>query len=270
MTGRVRRWVPPGRVTVLLVVVWALGGAALGVVLFASAPDASTAGPAAGVPSADRSVLGRRGRTLFAEGCASCHGPAGAGVAGRGPSLRGVGAAAVDFYLSTGRMPLESPGVQPTRSSPAYGPKEIAALTAYVVGLAPGGPPIPRVQPALGSVRRGRALFADKCSGCHQIMGQGGAAPGFVAPSLDEATPRQIGEAIRVGPYLMPRFSSAQVDDRDVDSIARFVTEVVRRPPDRGGWGIGNIGPVPEGLVAILLAGGALLIIIRVIGERLR
>jgi len=41
-----------------------------------------------------------------------------------------------------------------------------------------------------------------------------------------------------------------------------------RHPPDRGGWGIGNIGPIPEGMVAWLLAGAALLIIARLLGER--
>jgi ubiquinol-cytochrome c reductase cytochrome c subunit len=99
-------------------------------------------------------------------------------------------------------------------------------------------------------------------------MGAGGIAPGLVAPPLNDATPRQIGEAIRVGPYLMPRFSSRRLTDRQVASVARYITEVAQHPPDRGGWGIGHIGPVPEGLVAFLLAGSALLLVARLIGER--
>lgn len=270
MSGRAR-WIPPPRVAAILVAGCLLGALAVLGAVGLTAPERPAAEPAANVGSSQgEAALRDRGRALFAGDCSSCHGPDAGGVPDRGPSLRGVGAASVDFYLSTGRMPLEAPGVQPARSSPAYDRTQIAALIAYVTGLAPGGPPIPDVVPARGDLARGRALFAERCSGCHQIMGQGGAAPGFVAPPLDDATPTQIGEAIRVGPYLMPSFSPAQLSDRDVDSIARFVTEVVDRPPDRGGWGIGNIGPIPEGLAAVLLAGGAMLIVIRVIGERLR
>jgi ubiquinol-cytochrome c reductase cytochrome c subunit len=68
----------------------------------------------------------------------------------------------------------------------------------------------------------------------------------------------------------MPRFDERRLDDEDVDSIARYVTKVARHPDNRGGWGIGNIGPIPEGLVAWLLAGGVLLLVARVIGERTR
>lgn len=52
-----------------------------------------------------------QGKQLFLEGCSSCHGLAAQG-ASDGPSLIGVGAAAVDFQVGTGRMPLAAPGVQ--------------------------------------------------------------------------------------------------------------------------------------------------------------
>jgi ubiquinol-cytochrome c reductase cytochrome c subunit len=213
-------------------------------------------------------ALVARGGALYAETCSSCHGDDLGGLPGRGPALRGVGAASVDFYLSTGRMPLSRPGIEPERTRPIFGRRDIDALIAYIGSRAPGGPAIPAVDPARGSVAEGRRLFTDSCSGCHQVMGQGGIAPGLVAPPLNDATPRQIGEAIRVGPYLMPKFSERLLDARQVDSIARYVTDVTRHPPDRGGWGIGHIGPVPEGLVAFLLAGSALLLVARVIGER--
>jgi ubiquinol-cytochrome c reductase cytochrome c subunit len=124
------------------------------------------------------------------------------------------------------------------------------------------------VHPELGDVARGRSLFADACSGCHQIVAKGGVDPEITAPPLDDATPRQIAEAIRVGPYLMPRFGPRRLDAHDVDSIARYVATYGHHPLDRGGWGIGNIGPIPEGLVAWLLAAGSLLLVARVIGER--
>jgi ubiquinol-cytochrome c reductase cytochrome c subunit len=210
------------------------------------------------------------GRALFDDGCVSCHGPDARGVPGRGPTLRGVGAGPIDFYLSTGRMPLAEPGIEPPRTEPLYDAAQRRALTAYITGLQPGGEPIPRVDPARGDLVRGTRLFADSCSGCHQIAGKGGVDPEIVAPALDAATPVQIGEAIRTGPYLMPRFDKRRLSDRDVDSIARYITQVAQHPVDRGGWGIGNVGPIPEGLVAWLLAGGVLLLVARIIGERAR
>ncbi len=236
-----------------------------------AAPPASA--PAQGPPAAaaaGAAVAAERGRALFAESCTSCHGEDARGRARRGPSLRGVGAASLHFYLSTGRMPLARPDIEPPRSEPAYDRGEQAALIAYVTSLQPGGPAVPVVRPRRGDPERGRRLFADFCSGCHQIAAQGGVDPEIVAPPLDDATPVQIGEAIRVGPYLMPRFGEGVLDAHDVDSIARYVTEYGRTPVDRGGWGIGNIGPIPEGLIAWLLAGGALLLVARVIGERAR
>jgi ubiquinol-cytochrome c reductase cytochrome c subunit len=149
-----------------------------------------------------------------------------------------------------------------------YSRAQIDDLIAYLTGLDGRGPAIPRVDPAAGDVGLGRRLFTDSCSGCHQIAAQGGIAPGLVAPPLDDSTATEIGEAIRVGPYLMPRFGERQLSTHDVDSIARYVTEYGQHPRNEGGWGIGNVGPIPEGMVAWLLAGTALLLVARVIGER--
>jgi ubiquinol-cytochrome c reductase cytochrome c subunit len=228
-------------------------------------------GPAAAQnPQRDTGTGAASGQALFDDGCVSCHGADARGIPGRGPTLRGAGTAALDFYLSTGRMPLADPTVEPPRTEPVYDAAQRRALIAYVAGLQPGGEPIPAVHPQRGDLARGRRLFADSCSGCHQIAGKGGVDPEIIAPALDDATPVQIAEAIRTGPYLMPRFDARRLDAHDVDSIARYVTQVARHPDNRGGWGIGNIGPIPEGLVAWLLAGGVLLLVARVIGERTR
>jgi quinol---cytochrome-c reductase cytochrome c subunit len=206
-----------------------------------------------------------QGRQLFVDGCSSCHGFDARGVPGQGPSLIGVGAGSADFYLSTGRMPLGEPDAEPARTKPAYSSREIGALVDYVGSL--GGPPIPSVDPARGQLNEGFELFTSNCAGCHQVVARGGIAPGATAPALQEATPRQIAEAVRTGPYLMPRFGKRQIDGAELDSIVRYVL-TTRDPPDRGGWGIGNIGPIPEGMVAWLLAGTALLLVARLIGER--
>jgi ubiquinol-cytochrome c reductase cytochrome c subunit len=236
-------------------------------------PQAKGAGPPA-ASGAARSASGAspaatatlaRGRALFVVSCSACHGMSATGIPGRGPSLRGAGALAADFYLRTGRMPLASPRAQPLRTRPAFPPAQIDALVAYVGSF--GGPAIPSVQPAAGSLQRGYSLFALDCAGCHTIQAQGGIVTGAVAPSLEPATPRQIGEAIRLGPYVMPRFGPAELSNADIDSIARYV-QTTKSPQNSGGWGLGRVGPIPEGMVAWLLAGAALLLIARLLGER--
>jgi ubiquinol-cytochrome c reductase cytochrome c subunit len=209
------------------------------------------------------------GQQLFREGCASCHGFDARGVPGVGPDLHGAGAASADFYLSTGRMPLDvATGEQPLRGQPAYPTLEIRALVRYVGSL--GGPKIPQVHPERGDVSAGQHAFATYCAGCHQILGEGGVVTGAVPPPLKDTTPTQLAEAVRVGPYVMPAFDQHEIDRKTLDSIALYVEQVVQKPPDRGGWGIGHIGPIPEGMVAWLLAGGALLLVARIIGERMK
>lgn len=207
------------------------------------------------------------GREIFEADCSSCHGFKGEGVKNTAPSLIGAGEGAADFYLRTGRMPLSRVGDEPVRGEPRYENKEIEALDAFVGSLGEG-PPIPNVDPSKGDVAKGMEMFTDSCAGCHAISGKGGVAIGGYAPPLGEATPTEVGEAIRVGPYLMPRFSEAQITPDDVNSIARYV-ELTQEPEDAGGFGIGHIGPVPEGLVAWLAAVAALLLVARLIGERL-
>jgi ubiquinol-cytochrome c reductase cytochrome c subunit len=233
-------------------------GAAQGLVLLARAANTAEA-------QDDRAALAARGRKLFLDSCASCHGTDARGIPGRAPTLYGAGAAAVDWYVSTGRMPLADPGDEPLRGEPAYSRRDIMALVAYADTL--GGPPIPDVDPRRGDVGEGRELFSEHCAGCHQIVGQGGALTGALAPKLDDATPVQVGEAIRVGPHLMPRWEDEAITGPDVDDLAAYV-ERTQALEDPGGWGIGHTGPVPEGLIAVLLAGGVLILVSRMIGER--
>lgn len=228
---------------------------------------------------------GELGAQLYAEGCATCHGPAGEGVStlgpargtipgsgGRiqagGPPLRGVGARAADFYLRTGSMPLRGVHRQPRRRTPAYSDAQIDALVAYVAGLG-RGPAVPTPHPQRGSLAEGLHLFTEHCSGCHQVLGKGGVVTGAAVPSLDRATPREIAEAVRIGPWVMPRFSGRAIDDRQLDSLVRYVVWA-RHPDDPGGWAIGHLGPVPEGIVTWLVAAVALVLVAMLIGARLR
>jgi ubiquinol-cytochrome c reductase cytochrome c subunit len=205
------------------------------------------------------------GRQLYLTGCASCHGLAAAGRTGYGPSLVGVGAEAADFYLSTGRMPLDAPRSPPLRKRPAYDAKRIRELVAYVGSL--GGPAVPSAATQSASIAAGLKSFTANCAGCHGVLARGGVVTGAVAPSLMSATSRQIVEALRVGPYLMPRFSKRQIDDATAADIAAYV-QSAKHPDDRGGWGIGHLGPVPEGMIAWFAGAAALLVIARLLGER--
>ena len=199
------------------------------------------------------------------QSCASCHGLQAQGIRGRAPSLRGVGALAADFYLETGRMPLATPRQQPVRTRPAFPQHQIEALIAYVASF--GGPAIPTVNPGSGSLSQGQQLFALDCAGCHTIQARGGVVTGALVPALTPATAREIGEAIRIGPYAMPPFGPGQLSDEQIDSITRYVNST-NHPDDPGGWNIGRIGPITEGMAAWLLAVVALLITARLLGER--
>jgi ubiquinol-cytochrome c reductase cytochrome c subunit len=238
---------------------WLLGALSLAAAGVGLASFAAASGHAARTPSV------ANGRRLFVSGCASCHGLDARGITGRGPNLRGVGELAADFYLRTGRMPLSQPTDYPARSRPAYDEPDIEDLIAYVGSF--GGPAIPPVHASTGSLSRGKELFTMNCAGCHQVVARGGIVTGAIAPPLQQASATQVAEAMRIGPYLMPVFGPKSVPPADVDSIARYVL-YTRNLDNRGGWGIGNIGPIPEGMVAWLIAILGQIGVARLAGER--
>jgi quinol---cytochrome-c reductase cytochrome c subunit len=219
--------------------------------------------PAAGDGSA--SSLTAQGRQLYESGCQSCHGVDAVGVPDVAPALHGVGAAAADFMLSTGRMPLPAPDGEPLRRTPAYTPAEIAALVAYVGSL--GGPGVPHISLAGTDLSRGMQAFMLDCAGCHQALGRGGVVTGASAPDLTSATPTQIAEAVRLGPYLMPAFSPGTIDNRALADIIGYVVWA-RSPSDPGGTALDHAGPVPEGMVAWFGGLFALVLVTRLIGKR--
>jgi ubiquinol-cytochrome c reductase cytochrome c subunit len=211
-------------------------------------------------------VHAKSGAALYAANCAKCHGPHGEGY--KAPKLAGVGALSADFYLRTGAMPLLRVGEQPNRSRVLFTERELRALIAYVAGLGPG-PPVPKPNPGTATLSRGFELFTSHCAGCHQIAAEGGFVTGARVPPLENATPTQIAEAVRIGPYLMPRFSERALPSRVVDAFIRYV-EYAKHPVNRGGWSHGELGPVPEGMVTWFIAIVVLVGTCVVIGKRLR
>jgi ubiquinol-cytochrome c reductase cytochrome c subunit len=210
-------------------------------------------------------TLEAEGLNLYQQHCSSCHGANLNGVPGTAPSLHDVGAGPVDFYLSTGRMPLKNPRDEPMRAPPLFNRTQINALIAYITKF--GGPPAPTADPSAGDLSEGRHAFTVNCAGCHQMVARGGMFVGAWVPDLGQATAQQVAEAVRMGPYLMPHFDSTQINQHELDSIARYVLWT-HHPDNAGGWAIYNIGPIPEGLVAWFLGLGTLIVVARLIGER--
>jgi ubiquinol-cytochrome c reductase cytochrome c subunit len=239
-----------------------------------AAPASALAGAPPIVRPADASRLSpaQLGEQLYAGNCLRCHGIAGRGstaglaTGSAGPPLRGVGARAADFYLRTGYMPIDDARDQPVRGRPRLTAKERAALVGYIESLG-GGPPVPRPDPARGDVAEGRELFTDHCAGCHQVAAEGGIMPGAKAPPLDRASPTEVAEAVRIGPYVMPEFSERDISDEELDSLIAYV-QYAKDPEDAGGWGISHLGPFPEGMVTWFAAMLVLITTCVVIGRR--
>lgn len=236
-------------------------------------PGAMASPPTIGI------VQASSGAGLYAANCSSCHGPLAQGISppgrpgvgglvGEGPSLRDAGAGTVDFYLRTGYMPLANPHTEPWQSSVLFTSRQIGKIVAYVASLG-HGPPIPRPKPVRGNLSQGFHLFADNCAGCHQIAAQGGYVTGARVPPLNAVTDTEIAEAVRAGPYVMPKFSPRRISNAQLNSIIRYI-EYAKHPQDPGGLAIGRIGPIPEGMVAWLIGAAALVAFCMIVGRRAR
>jgi ubiquinol-cytochrome c reductase cytochrome c subunit len=218
----------------------------------------------------------RTGQQLFAQTCSSCHGNDANGVspsgtATIGPNLQGVGAATVDFWVSTGRMPAaDVKAVEAERRPTRLTPQDALELAAYVNSLDPAVPAVPTPNLKGANLSIGSDLFSLNCAACHTITGAGDAlAFGTNAPSIQnrQVTPQQVAEAMRIGPANMPRFSG-NMTDPEVRDVVAYVTEDIQHPANPGGAGLGGVGPVAEGFVALLIGVGGLVLVCFWIGER--
>ncbi len=236
-----------------------LGLIAIGIVYAAITTPGGAA--AAAAPPASRQETAE-GQALFALTCATCHGMYAQGTPHGGPSLIGVGAAAVDFQVSTGRMPGAEIGAQMDRKPPRFNTKQTHQIAAYIASLG-GGPAIPapeQVSTAGANVGLGQELFVTNCAQCHNFVGAGGALTyGKYAPPLTASTPTQIYEAMQTGPEAMPVFNDATITPAQKRDIVAYVTQT-RAEPNPGGFSLGRVGPVTEGIVAWLGGIGALVL----------
>jgi ubiquinol-cytochrome c reductase cytochrome c subunit len=208
------------------------------------------------------------GRKLFLVGCSSCHGENGEGILTKkgtqlGPPLAGVGAAAVDFQVGTGRMPMARPGVQAEKKQAVYSPEEITALAAFVASLGPG-PALPEEENYNTddldeeAVARGGRFWRTNCTACHNFAAKGGALPnGKYAPALDGVSNKHIYEAMLTGPQQMPVFSDTVLKPEEKRDIIAYVRSL-QEQPKYGGTTLGSLGPVSEGLAGWLVGIGGL------------
>jgi ubiquinol-cytochrome c reductase cytochrome c subunit len=192
-----------------------------------------------------------KGRELFLANCATCHGAQAAGT-NAGPSLVGVGAAAVDFQVGTGRMPMQNTAPQAPRKPVELSDQDTKDIAAYVASLGPG-PAIPdsqylQVKTDDKSIANGAELFRVNCAMCHNVVGAGGALTrGKYAPPLDGVTPEHIYEAMATGPQSMPVFNDANLRPTDKQDVISYL-KYLETQPSPGGLSLGSIGPVSEAL----------------------
>ncbi|HZE02510.1 MAG TPA: cytochrome c [Pseudonocardiaceae bacterium] len=210
-------------------------------------------------------ALVRQGEQLYNNACISCHGMNLQGVNARGPSLIGVGEAAVYFQVSTGRMPASRQEAQIAEKPVRFTPQEIDALGAFVQANG-GGPMVPKDSLAGGDVARGGDLFRLNCASCHNFTGRGIAlSSGKYAPAIQGVNAQQIYSAMTTGPQSMPRFSDRQLTPQDKKDIIAYLESDRNNP---GGYSLGGFGPVPEGLISWIVGITALVGVTLWIGSK--
>lgn len=205
------------------------------------------------------------GKKLYAVGCASCHGTGGQGSSD-GPSLVGVGAAAVDFQVGTGRMPAAtSQGAQVPKKKVVYTQAQIDQLAAYISSLG-AGPAVPskaEYGPEGADIAKGGELFRTNCAQCHNFTGKGGAlTKGKFAPTLEGVDPKHIYEAMQTGPQNMPSFPDTTLSEQNKKDIIAYLNAVNGDETESpGGLELGGLGPVSEGLFGWIFGLGGLIAI---------
>ncbi|MFD3589106.1 c-type cytochrome [Streptomyces sp. NPDC058683] len=248
-----RRRHPLAAVVVLLFALAATGG------LYAAFAPAGQAQ----ADETSQSLTIEEGKKLYSVGCASCHGTGGQGSSD-GPSLVGVGAAAVDFQVGTGRMPAAtSQGPQVVAKKNIYTQAQIDQLAAYIASLG-AGPEVPTKEqygPGGADIAAGGELFRTNCAQCHNFVGAGGAlTKGKFAPSLEGVAPKHMYEAMQTGPQNMPSFPDTTLSEKNKKDIIAYL-DAVNSPKtvNPGGLDLGGLGPVSEGLFAWIFGLGALI-----------
>ena len=248
-----RRRHPLAALVVLLLALAATGG------LYAAFAPASKAQ----ADDTAQSLAIDEGKKLYAVGCASCHGTGGQGTSD-GPSLVGVGAAAVDFQVGTGRMPAQQPGAQVPKKKVIYTQAEIDQLAAYIASLG-AGPTVPTeaaVQPGRRGHRQGRRAVPHQLRAVPQLHRQGRRPDATASTrrasrawtrSTSTRPCRPARRTCRPSPTPRCRSRTRRTSSRTCNAVNGDDTE------NPGGLELGGLGPVSEGLFAWIFGLGALI-----------
>lgn len=235
---------PLASAALLIIGLVAAGGASVAVGTVANA------GPSAN--SAAQQLTVTDGQQLFRANCATCHGMNAQGTP-NGASLIGVGAASVDFQVMTGRMPMAMQGPQALKREPMFTQEQSNAMAEYIASLAPG-PAIPSEEMldtsvvSAAGIANGAELFRINCAMCHNVAGAGGAlTEGKFAPGLSNIDPAHVYEAMITGPQNMPVFNDANIAPEEKREILAYLNYMDENP-SVGGFDLGSLGPVSEGL----------------------
>jgi ubiquinol-cytochrome c reductase cytochrome c subunit len=174
------------------------------------------------------------GGRLYAENCAGCHGARGEGYVG--PPLAAAGfASLVAPMVAKGGIDMPPFGEVLTDG-------DIDAVSEFVAA------DLADPESRTAEVAPGGDLFRLYCAGCHSATGSGGAMPvGNNAPDLRRYPAAQALAAMILGRGNMPSFAGNTFDVRQQTSVALYVQVLVPDPPSPGGYGLGYLGPVPEG-----------------------
>jgi ubiquinol-cytochrome c reductase cytochrome c subunit len=112
-----------------------------------------------------------------------------------------------------------------------------------------------------GNAAEGGELFRINCAMCHNVAGAGGAlTEGKYAPALYNTTPLNMYAAMVTGPQNMPVFNDMTLtteEKRDIISYLLFLQDT----QSPGGFTLGSLGPVSEGLFIWIFGIGSLIAI---------
>jgi ubiquinol-cytochrome c reductase cytochrome c subunit len=167
---------------------------------------------------------------LYQENCVPCHGSNGEG-SDIAPSLKAAGSSAlIEPKVSEGG------GGMPVFAN-LMDEQQIQAVSDYVAQNVAD----PSTHGATDG--EGSDVWRLYCTPCH----------GSTDALID----------MQEGPGEMPVFAGSALTNRQQTAVALYLQDVIAQPPSPGGWGLGYLGPVPEGFFALFLGLGGLVVFAR-------
>ncbi len=223
----------------------------IGVATFLGPAPARSDSPQVSLPSAGQRIAAvTSAADTYREDCAPCHGSNGEG-SDIAPSLKAAGDSALIEPKVT-----EGGGGMPVFSD-LLDEQQIQAVSDYVAQNVAD----PSTHGATDG--EGSDVWRMYCTPCHGSTGRGGALTSSAnAPTLGNDSGADALIDVQEGPGEMPVFSDT-LTYRQQTAVALYLQDVIAQPPSPGGWGLGYLGPVPEGFFALFLGLGGLVVFAR-------